>query len=288
MLQEDFVVGCNGRIGYGHLSVGDRTGKSHIMLLNFMADASSFNDQILAWVTALFGSNAATAVSILKIIGINIVLSGDNAVVIALACRSLPADQRKIGIALGAGAAIILRILFTLVVQQLLDIPFLKVAGGLLLFWIAVKLLLTEEASEDSIASGSSLWEAVKIVAVADVVMSLDNVLAIAAAAHGNTTLIVLGLLISIPLVVFGSTLIMGLLTRYPILVWGGAALLGWISGELIAQETALLPAMTELSRMLSMSLPGTTRMFEIAGAILVILVGWFIKRGGSNHARPA
>ncbi len=258
------------------------------MLLNFMADASSFNDQILAWVTALFGSNAATAVSIFKIIGINIVLSGDNAVVIALACRSLPASQRKIGIALGAGAAIILRILFTLIVQQLLDIPFLKVAGGLLLFWIAVKLLLTEEASEDSVASGSSLWEAVKIIAVADVVMSLDNVLAIAAAAHGNTSLIVLGLLISIPLVVFGSTLIMGLLTRYPVLVWGGAALLGWISGELIAQEGALLPAMTELSRMLSMSLPGTTRLFEIAGAVLVLLVGWLIKRRGAHHATSA
>ena len=258
------------------------------MLLQVMADASSFNDQILAWVTAMFGSNAATAVSILKIIGINIVLSGDNAVVIALACRSLPASQRNIGIALGAGAAIILRILFTLVVQELLDIPFLKVAGGLLLFWIAVKLLLSEEASEDSVASGSSLWEAIKIVAVADVVMSLDNVLAIAAAAHGNTTLIVIGLLISIPLVVFGSTLIMGLLTRFPILVWGGAALLGWISGELIAQETALLPTMTELSRILTLSLPGTTRLFEIGGAILVVLVGWLIKRGGSGHAKSA
>jgi len=255
------------------------------MLMQFMAEASSLNDQILAWVTVMFGSNAAVVVSVLKIIGINIILSGDNAVVIALACRSLPPKQRAVGIALGAGAAIVLRILFTLVVQQLLDIPFLKLVGGLLLFWIAVKLLLSEEASEDSIASGSSLWEAVKIVAIADIVMSLDNVLAIAAAAHGNTSLIVLGLLISIPLVVFGSTLIMGLLQRFPILVWAGAALLGWISGELIAQEAALLPTMTELARMLSLSLPATTRLFEVIGAILVVAVGWLIKRRDAASA---
>lgn len=255
------------------------------MLLNIMAEATSLTDQILAWVTVMFGANAALAVAVLKIIGINVVLSGDNAVVIALACRSLPPGQRKIGIALGAGAAIVLRILFTLIVQKLLDIPFLKVGGGLLLFWIAVKLLMSEEADEDSVAGGSNLWEAVKIVAIADVVMSLDNVLAIAAAAHGDTMLIILGLVISIPLVVFGSTLIMGLLTRYPILVWGGAALLGWISGELIAQESAMLPSMTELSKMLSMSLPATTRLFEIIGAMLVILVGWLLKKRTSGHA---
>jgi predicted tellurium resistance membrane protein TerC len=113
------------------------------MLLNIMAEASSLSDQILAWVGAMFGSNAAMAVAIVKIIGINIVLSGDNAVVIALACRSLPKGQRALGIAMGAGAAIILRILFTLVVQQLLDVQYLKLAGGLLLFWIAIKLLLS-------------------------------------------------------------------------------------------------------------------------------------------------
>jgi YjbE family integral membrane protein len=253
------------------------------MLLNIMAEASSLSDQILAWVGAMFGSNAAMAVAIVKIIGINIVLSGDNAVVIALACRSLPKGQRALRIAMGAGAAIILRILFTLVVQQLLDVQYLKLAGGLLLFWIAIKLLLSEEASEDSVASGSSLWEAVRIVAVADIVMSLDNVLAIAAAAHGNHTLVVAGLLISIPLVVFGSTLIMGLLQRFPILVWAGAALLGWIAGELIAEEQLLHGAIVELGRILALSVPATERLFEIAGAALVVLIGWLIKNRGAG-----
>ena len=258
------------------------------MLMQVLADAANLSDQMLVWIASFFGNNGTSAVALLKIIGINIVLSGDNAVVIALACRSLPPGQRAIGIVLGAGAAVILRILFTLVVQQLLDVPFLKVIGGLLLFWIAVKLLLSEEASEDSVASGSSLWEAVRIVAIADVVMSLDNVLAIAAAAHGDQTLVIIGLLISIPLVVFGSALIMGLLQRFPILVWAGAALLGWISGELIAQEPTLHPAMAELARMLSLSMPATVRVFEIAGAILVVLVGWLIKRYAAKKAATA
>ena len=249
------------------------------MLLTVLADASSLSDQILAWVGTMFGSNAAIAVAVAKIIGINVVLSGDNAVVIALACRSLPAGQRAIGIALGAAAAIVLRILFTLVVQQLLDVQYLKLAGGVLLLWIAVKLLLSEEASEESVASGSSLWEAVRIVAVADVVMSLDNVLAIAAAAHGDHFLVVTGLLISIPLVVFGSTVFMGLLHRFPILVWAGAALLGWIAGELIAQEPALSPAMEEFARMIQASMPAAVRVLEFLGAALVVLVGWLLKK---------
>lgn len=249
------------------------------MLLQVLADASSYNDQILAWVKAMFGSNAAVAVAVLKIIGINILLSGDNAVVIALACRSLPARQRMIGIALGAGAAIILRILFTLIVQQLLGLPFLKLVGGVLLLWIAIKLLMSGEASEGSIASGASLWEAVRIVAVADVIMSLDNVLAIAAAARGDYVLVVMGLLISIPLVVLGSTMIMKMLNRFPILVWAGAALLGWIAGELIAHEPALHVAMTDFVRMTSLSMPQAIRVLEMAGAALVLLAGWLVRR---------
>lgn len=249
------------------------------MIWQAVNDGVSFTDQILAWVTAMFGSNAALAVAILKIIGINILLSGDNAVVIALACRSLPKGQRTLGIAMGAGAAIILRILFTLIVQQLLGVPYLKLIGGLLLLWIAIKLLTSEEASEDSVASGASLWEAVRIVAVADVIMSLDNVLAIAAAAHGDHTLVVLGLLISIPLVVFGSTMIMALLTRFPILVWAGAALLGWIAGELVGQEHLLHGAMTEVARTLNITVAGAVRILEAAGALIVILVGWMLKK---------
>lgn len=180
------------------------------MDLMLAAEAGLWADQLQAWISTTFGIQGDHVIAVIKIIGINIVLSGDNAVVIALACRSLPPKQRMIGITLGAGAAIVLRIIFTVIVQQLLDVPFLKLVGGLLLFWIAVKLLLAEEAHEDSVASGSNLWEAVRIVAIADVVMSLDNVLAIAAAAGGEEKLVILGLIISIPLVVFGSTLVMG------------------------------------------------------------------------------
>ncbi|HEX6611055.1 MAG TPA: TerC family protein, partial [Hyphomicrobiaceae bacterium] len=218
----------------------------------------------------MFGSYGPMAVSIAKIIGINIILSGDNAVVIALACRGLPPKQRMYGILLGAGAAIVLRIIFTVIVNQLLGIPYLKLIGGLLLFWIAVKLVIHEEASEDSVGSGSNLWEAVKIVAIADIVMSLDNVLAIAAAAGGDLNLIIFGLIISIPLVVGGATLITNLLTRYPILVWAGAALLGWVAGELLATEPALAPAVDSLAHMLNGSVKTIARLFEVVGALVV------------------
>jgi YjbE family integral membrane protein len=255
------------------------------MLMQMLAGGAGYMDQIALWFASLFGGNSDNVLAVLKIIGINIVLSGDNAVVIALACRSLPPGQRAIGIALGAGAAIILRIIFTVIVQQLLDVPFLKLVGGILLFWIAVKLLLSEEADEGSVASGSTLWEAVRIVAIADVVMSLDNVLAIAAAAKGDESLVILGLLISIPLVVFGSTLVMGLLHRFPILVWAGAALLGWIAGELIAQEPVLQPFLAQFAQTLGLTLATLVKAFEVIGALLVIVVGWFLKRRGGRVA---
>jgi YjbE family integral membrane protein len=206
------------------------------MLVGFAA----WSDQIAQYLQTLTGVDADYVLSVLRIIGINTILSGDNAIVIALACRSLPPRQRVIGIILGAGAAVVLRILFTVVVQQLFDVPWLKLAGGLILLWIAVKLLLGEESDEDSVRSGANVWDAVKIVAIADIVMSLDNVLAIAAAAGGNTGLIILGLVISIPLVVFGATLLTWLLDRVPLLVWAGSALLGWVAGELIATEPIL------------------------------------------------
>jgi YjbE family integral membrane protein len=211
-----------------------------------MAVLASLGDQWLAWIDAVFGDSAGTVLAILRIIGINIVLSGDNAVVIALACRTLPRRQRMAGIILGAAAAVLMRIVFTVGVKYLLDVPWLQLAGGLLLFWIAVKLLIAEEASEDSVAAGSSLFEAIKIVAIADIVMSLDNVLAIAGAAKSapigqQTSLVVMGLVISIPLVVFGATLIVTLLSRFPILIWAGAALLGWIAGELMVSDRIAL-----------------------------------------------
>jgi YjbE family integral membrane protein len=167
----------------------------------------ALSDQIAQYLEGVLGLDADYLLAVLRIIGINIVLSGDNAIVIALACRSLPWRQRVIGIILGAGAAVILRIAFTVVVQQLFDLPWLKLVGGVILLWIAVKLLKGDEADEESIKSGANVWEAVRIVAIADIVMSLDNVLAIAAAAGGNTQLIILGLIISIPLVVFGAGL---------------------------------------------------------------------------------
>lgn len=179
--------------------------------------------------------------SVLQIVWIDLLLSGDNAVVIALACRSLPEKQRKIGIWLGAGAAIFLRIVFALIVSYLMGLPFLKVLGGLLLFWIAIKLVVGEEETHDGIESSDSLWRAVKTIAIADAVMSLDNVIAIAAASRGHPELFIFGLLLSIPLIIYGSQIIMDLLTRFPLLIWLGAALLGWIAGEMIVSDVAVL-----------------------------------------------
>ncbi|HML41736.1 MAG: YjbE family putative metal transport protein [Hyphomicrobium zavarzinii] len=233
----------------------------------------------MTWLETLFGPAGAYAVQVLKIIGIDIVLAGDNAVVIALACRTLPANKRTLGILLGAGTAVVLRIIFTLVVQQLLDISLLKLLGGLLLIWIAVKLVTAEEPDEHSIKSGTSLWEAVRIIAIADMVMSLDNVLAIAAAAHGDAFLIIMGLIVSIPLVVGGATIITQLLVRYPILIWAGAALLGWVAGELIATEPMLHAHVASLADTLGLTAKHLARAFEVIGALLVIAIGYSMRR---------
>lgn len=176
-------------------------------------------------------------VQILQIIWIDILLAGDNAVVIALACRSLTGRQRTIGVVLGAGAAIGLRVIFTLMAASLMQLLWVKAVGALLLIWIAVKLLLPEEHSEDNIKAHNSVWKAVQTIAIADLVMSLDNVIAIAAASKGDTALIIFGLLVSIPLVVFGSALLLKIIDRYPILVWAGAAVLGWVAGEIFAMD---------------------------------------------------
>jgi len=226
--------------------------------------------------------------SVLKIIGVDIVLAGDNAVVIALACRTLPPRQRRIGILLGTAAAVVMRIAFTLVVGSLLGVPFLALVGGLILFWIAGKLLLAEETGEESVRSGETLWDAIKTVAIADAVMSLDNVLAIAGAARGDWTLIVVGLLISIPLVVGGSTLIMALLGRFPVLVWGGAALLGWIAADLIVREQVLRPTVADMALGLGLELHSFEHLAGALGALIVVGAGLLImwRRGDVGGAR--
>jgi YjbE family integral membrane protein len=186
-------------------------------------------------------------VAVGKIIWINVLLSGDNALVIALACRGLEPRHRLWGMILGAGAAVFLRIIFTGIVVTLMELPYLKLAGGLALIVIAAKLLVPEQEDEEGVESASHLWAAVQIVVVADIVMSLDNVIAVAAAANGSVPLLVLGLAISVPLIVAGAALIMALLTRLPILVWAGAALLGWIAGDVVATDPAIHPKLDAL-----------------------------------------
>jgi YjbE family integral membrane protein len=213
-----------------------------------------------------------------KIIWINILLSGDNAVVIALACRTLAPRERKWGIILGAGAAVLLRILFTLVIAQVMALPFLKFIGGLALLWIAVKLIAPGDEGESEIEAAHNLWRAVRIVTIADIIMSLDNVIAIAAAAHGDMVLIIFGLAVSVPMIVAGAALLTALLTRFPILVWAGAALLGWIAGEIMIEDPAVMGWLGA----------ETVHRFvywaAAAGAAMVIAVGYVMAR---TH-RPA
>jgi len=178
-----------------------------------------------------------------RIIWIDMLLSGDNALVIALACRGLPPRYRTLGMVLGAGAAVLLRVIFTGIVASLMALAWLKLAGGLALLVIAAKLVVP--GSDDTpVSSASGLWQAVQIIVVADFIMSLDNVIAVAAAANGSILLLAIGLLVSIPIIVAGAALIMMLLSRLPILVWAGAALLGWIAGTVIASDPALAPAL--------------------------------------------
>jgi YjbE family integral membrane protein len=208
---------------------------------------------------------------LLEIIWINILLSGDNAVVIALACRSLPGRQRTLGIVLGSGAAVALRVVFTVLVVELLGLPFVKIAGGVLLLWVAVRLAFAEQP-EKEIKPTNTLWSAIRIIAVADAVMSLDNMVAIAAAAKGSKLLILFGLALSIPLIVFGSRLMLALLTRFPILVWAGAGLLGWIAGNLVGADPGL-------AAWLGVYWPGFEAWDGPAGAAFVLLIAWLRRR---------
>jgi len=186
-------------------------------------------------------SDPAFWLALLQIIGVNIILSGDNALVIALACRTLPRHQQRMGIIFGAGAAVALRVLFTIIIVWLLAVPWLKFAGGALLLWIGWKLMQPQHG-EDDVDAGNHLWDAVRIIVIADAVMSLDNVIAVAAAAKGEVVLLVIGLLISVPLVVYGATLLMKLIERFPPIIVLGAALIGYIGGEVAVTDPALAP----------------------------------------------
>ena len=176
-------------------------------------------------------------ISVVQIIWINVLLSGDNAIVIALACRNLPQKQRFSGMVLGTGVALLLRLIFAGIVATLMLLPYVKIAGGVALLWIAVKLLSPGEDTNNGHSSSDSLWRAVKLIAVADVVMSLDNVIAVAAVADGSLALLVFGLGVSIPAIVAGANIIMALLNYFPLIIWAGAGLLGWIAGDVIASD---------------------------------------------------
>jgi YjbE family integral membrane protein len=224
--------------------------------------AQSFVEVGLTWFSEFFDPAAIGAVftqfnieihhpqfwiALAKIIWINVLLSSDNALVIALACRELEPRQRLWGMILGAAAAVVLRIIFTTIVATMMELPYLKLVGGLALIVIAAKLLVPESKDGDGVKSASHLWAAVQIVVVADIVMSLDNVIAVAAAANGSIPLLILGLASSIPLIVAGAALIMVLLDRLPVLVWAGAALLGWIAGDVIATDPVVHPKLQSL-----------------------------------------
>jgi YjbE family integral membrane protein len=219
----------------------------------------------------------------LQIMGINILLSGDNAVVIALAVRALPRKERFWGMVLGAGAAAVLLIVFTGIVATLMKLPYLKVAGGLALFWVAIKLVSPQaHDSENTPEAVEDLWRAVRVVVVANIVMSLDNVIAVAAAAKGNYLLLGLGLAVSIPVVIAGSALFLAIIERFPIVVWGGGALLGWIAGGLLPEDPIIAEHFSE----------ATAETLEVvcgvAGAIIVVLVGMYMVKSSRLREEEA
>jgi YjbE family integral membrane protein len=236
-----------------------------------------------------------------KIIWINVLLSGDNALVIAMACRGLAPRQRLWGMVIGAGIAVVLLIAFTGIVAKLMVLPYLKLVGGLALFVIAAKLLVPEDQGDD-VTAGTSLWHAIRIVVIADIVMSLDNVIAVAAAANGQLSLLILGLAVSIPMIIAGAALIMMVLDRFPILIWFGATLLGWIAGEVIATDPAVHPLLQRLlDGQIALNLDATSAVFGVSphfsldgdlveylasvlGAIGVLIVGSIWRKRRLQH----
>lgn len=211
-------------------------------------------------------SSAQFWVDVVKIILIDLLLSGDNAVVIALACRNLPQDQRKMGILYGVIGAIGLRVVLTFFAVGLLALPYLKLVGALLLLWIGVKLILPEAHDEKGMKAVSHLWGAVKTIIVADFVMSLDNVIGVAGAAHGNAMLLIFGLLFSIPFIALSSQLVLKLIDRFPIIIYAGGALLGYVAGEMLVAE-AFFRSLLETKPLLHDIIPTFC-------AVLVLVIG--------------
>jgi len=216
-----------------------------------------------------------------QIMMINIVLSGDNAVVIAMASRALPPRQQKQAILFGSLGAIVLRVILTFFAVMLLELPYLKAIGAVLLLWIGIKMLLPED-DEDELDAHSNMWAAIKTIIVADFIMSLDNVLGVAAAAKGSLLLLIIGLAISIPLIIYGSTLILKLMNRYPIVVTAGGAVLGWVAGEMAISDPAVNPLMHGDTEMLHTAAP-------VLGMLLVVAGGkWLARSSGTKAQREA
>ena len=212
-------------------------------------------------------------IAVAQIIMIDILLGGDNAVVIALACRRLPEAQRAKGIFWGVVGAIAVRIVLIFFALQLLALPWLKLLGAALLVWIGIKLLLPEDDdAHEGMAASDNLWGAVRTVIVADVVMSLDNVIAVAGAAHGNMELVVFGILVSVPIIVWGSRFVLKLMDRFPAVITLGGALLGWIAGEVLATDPGYAAKLTALT-------PHAKTILEIGCAVLVVAVGYFLQQ---------
>ena len=215
-----------------------------------------------------------------QIIIADILLSGDNAVVIALAARSLPPEQQKRAILIGSGAAILMRVALTLVAAQLLQMPWLKLVGGVLLLYVGISLLLPEDEGHGEGAGGvgkGTMAAAVRTILIADLVMSLDNVIAVAAASKGSTFLLIFGLALSIPLMIWGSTFLLKIIERFPIIVWLGAALLGFIAGEIIVTDPAIADWIDGLAKSWGLSVHNLARIAGVIGAILVAGVGYFM-----------
>jgi len=213
------------------------------------------------------------AVSVAQIIWIDLLLSADNAIVIALACRNLPGRQKGIGLVLGAATAVGLRICFAGIVTSILDVPYLRAIGAVLLFWIAIKLVLPEEEhGQHENGEINTLWRAVLTIAIADATMSLDNVIAVAAVADGSIALLAFGIALSIPLLIVGSALVLRVFERYPFLIWAGGALLGWISGHLLATDVVAEGIVSQL--------PGDgVTLVSLAGLIFVVVTAAIILR---------
>jgi YjbE family integral membrane protein len=225
-------------------------------------------------------SSATFWFALLSIIFTNIILSGDNAVVIALASRNLPPTQQKKAIFWGSAAAIILRFLLTITAVQLLSMPYLKLVGAILLVYIGVQLL-TEDDDENEMDGQNHIWEAIRTILIADLVMSLDNVVAVAAAAQkgpeeARLLLLVIGLGLSIPLIIFGSTLLLRVMERFPIIITMGAALLGYLAGSMVVEDPATHDVIAQI-------IPNAHIVLAISGALLVIALGYFLKQQSSQ-----